>query len=180
MSATKIMLIRHAEKPYDGLHGVDEKGKTDDHDLIVQGWQRAGALAHFFAQPDPKSSIATPATIFATEPAKGSDSKRPLETVTPVAQWRKLTVNSTIDENDVAGLVKAATDATGPVLIAWHHQKIPDIANAILGNKAAPQHWPKERFDVVWIFSRSSDTAPWSFSQWPQLLLAGDSDSVIT
>ena len=42
---TKIMVIRHAEKP-DGEHeGVTSHGETDKRSLIVRGWQRAGGLA---------------------------------------------------------------------------------------------------------------------------------------
>jgi len=46
MAATKIMIIRHAEKPSeDGLtNGVNMSGTKDPEDLIVRGWQRAGAL----------------------------------------------------------------------------------------------------------------------------------------
>lgn len=43
-TATKIMLIRHAEKPIKDFYGVTDKGVRDRHTLIVKGWQRAGAL----------------------------------------------------------------------------------------------------------------------------------------
>ena len=70
MPATKIMLIRHAEKPDDKDGGVDPKGDLEKHDLIVRGWQRAGALVQFFANPrDPNGPIKRPATIFATQPS---------------------------------------------------------------------------------------------------------------
>jgi hypothetical protein len=35
-----------------------------------------------------------------------------------------------------------------------------------------PSSWPEERYDIVWVFER--DERAWSFSQVPQLLLAGD------
>src|SRR5262249_13510097 len=39
---------------------------------------------------------------------------------------------------------KAAAKAEGPVLIAWEHQLIPDIVNAIVGNNTTcPQKWPR-------------------------------------
>jgi hypothetical protein len=65
------------------------------------------------------------------------------------------------------------------MLIAWHHEAIPAIANLILQNQSAPQKWSGDRFDVVWIFTRDTPTVPWKFAQAPQLLLAGDSPSVI-
>jgi hypothetical protein len=181
MPATKIMLIRHAEKPTDKDGGVDQKGAADKHDLIVRGWQRAGALTQFFANPsNPQGPIQRPATIFATEPTTGSDSKRPVHTVTPLSQFINVAIDSTIHEGSEQDLVNKAVASNGVVLIAWHHENIPAIANLILGNQSAPQKWPGDRFDVVWIFARADATAAWQFSQLPQLLLAGDSSSVIT
>jgi len=180
MPATKIMLIRHAEKPDDKDGGVDQKGNADKHDLIVRGWQRAGALVQFFANPpDPNSPIKRPATIFATEPTSGSESNRPLHTVTPLKQWLNISIDSTIAEGSEQDLVDKAIAGNGVVLIAWHHEKIPAIANLILQNQSAPQKWPGDRFDVVWIFNRAAASDPWTFSQAPQLLLSGDSPDVI-
>jgi hypothetical protein len=180
MPATRIMLIRHAEKPDDKDCGVDQKGKPDKHDLIVHGWQRAGALVQFFANPrDPNGPIKRPATIFATEPSSQTASKRPLHTVTPLAQFLGIAIDSNITEGAEQDLVNKAVASTGVVLIAWHHEAIPAIANLILQNQSAPQRWPGDCFDVVWIFTRDTPTAPWKFAQAPQLLLAGDSPNVI-
>jgi hypothetical protein len=180
MPATTIMLIRHAEKPDDKDGGVDPKGNADKHDLIVRGWQRAGALVQFFANPrDPNGPIKRPATIFATEPSSLTASKRPLHTVTPLAKFLGIDVNSAITEGAEQDLVNAAVASPGVALIAWHHEAIPKIANLILQNDSAPQKWPGDRFDVVWIFSRAAANAPWTFSQALQLLLSGDSPTVI-
>lgn len=180
MPATKIMLIRHAEKPNDKDGGVDQKGIADKHELIVRGWQRAGALVRFFADPrDPNGPIKPPATVFATEPATGSESKRPLHTVTPLVQRLNIPIDSTIAEGSEQDLVTKAIACNGVVLIVWHHEKIPAIANLILQNQRAPQKWPGDRFDLVWIFSRAAASGPWTFSQEPQLLLSGDSPDVI-
>jgi hypothetical protein len=180
MPATTIMLMRHAEKPDGNDGGVDPKGNPDKHDLIVRGWQRAGALVQFFANPsDPSGPIRQPVTIFATEPSSGSESKRPLHTVTPLAKFLNRDIDSTIAEGSVDALVRGAIASNGVVLIAWHHEKIPAIADLILQNQTAPQKWPGDRFDVVWIFTRDTPTAPWKFAQAPQLLLAGDSPNVI-
>jgi hypothetical protein len=62
-------------------------------------------------------------------------------------------------------------------LIAWKHNNMSVIASTILGNRAsAPQHWPFTRFDLVWIFDKSGGS--WTFTQVPQLLLAGDRKDV--
>jgi hypothetical protein len=180
MPATRIMLICHAEKPDDNDGGVDQKGNPDKHDLIVRGWQRAGALVEFFANPrDPNGPIKRPATIFATESSSQTASKRPLHTVTPLAKFLGTDIDSNIAEGAEQDLINKAVAGTGVVLIAWHHEAIPAIANLILQNHSAPQKWPGDRFDVVWIFSRTVANAPWTFSQAPQLLLFGDSPNVI-
>ncbi len=51
MACDKIMLIRHAERPNadKSLRGVGFDGRKDKESLTVRGWQRAGALARFFA-----------------------------------------------------------------------------------------------------------------------------------
>ena len=180
MPATRIMLIRHAEKPDDEDDGVNAKGDPEKHDLIVRGWQRAGALVQFFANPrDPNGPIERPATIFATGPSPGNESKRPLHTVTPLKQLLGITIDSTISVGSEQDLVDKAAACDGAVLISWHHEKIPVIANLIQQNKTAPQKWPDDRFDVVWIFTRAAANAPWTFSQAPQLLLSGDSPNEI-
>jgi len=146
----------------------------------VRGWQRAGALVQFFADPrDPNGPIQRPATIFATEPSTGSESKRPLHTVTPLAKFLNVGIDSAIAEGSEQDLVNKATASNGVVLIAWRHEKIPAIANLILQNQSAPQKWPGDRFDVVWIFTRAAANGSWSFSQAPQFLLSGDSPTVI-
>src|ERR1700739_1255185 len=38
---TTILLIRHAEKPTDGLEGVNEQGANHPGSQIPHGWQRA-------------------------------------------------------------------------------------------------------------------------------------------
>jgi broad specificity phosphatase PhoE len=177
--ATKIMLIRHAEKPSDdgSVAGVSVAGQQDPEALVVRGWQRAGALARFFAPvhgafTDPR--LGTPDVIFASAVAKHSNSLRPQQTVLELASVLKLKLDLRFAKGDEAGLVEGATAANGRVLIAWEHEAIPDIANRILGTSSiCPQKWPGSRFDVVWIFDRQGNG--WSFAQVPQLLLSGDS-----
>lgn len=76
-------------------------------------------------------------------------------------------------------MVAAAIACNGAVLIAWEHQRIPAIGNAIVGNKTTvPQKWPGDRFDVVWVFT-AKPGGGYAFTQVPQMLLAGDKSSVI-
>ncbi len=187
--ATKIMIIRHAEKPDDTTQGIDAVGSPGKEFLTVRGWQRAGALARFFAPADAKlkrPGIETPQFLFASGPLSkeqkqdtgdGSKSFRPEQTITPLAKLlgSKVPFNLTFVEGDEAQMAASATQCGGVVLISWQHEKIPTIADAILGKSGiAPSKWPGNRFDLVWVFDLQPD-GKYSFSQVPQMLLAGDS-----
>jgi len=92
-----IMIVRHAEKPttVNDEHGVRPDGEHDRHSLTVRGWTRAGALVGLFAprHGEPKTSLARPAAIYAASHA-GDGSRRPIQTVTPLAEWLELPVHS--------------------------------------------------------------------------------------
>ena len=176
-----IYLIRHAEKPEGKLQGVDENGKDDPESLIPRGWQRAGALAVFFGSP---AGLPSPARIYAAAPGKdkvaphekvGSKSRRPLETVTPLAAKLGLTPIETWTKGQETQLAAAITPLEGITLVCWQHEAIPAIATAITGSaKGIPDPWPGDRFDVVWRFVRSGADKSWVFDQVCQHVLAGD------
>ena len=185
--APKIMVIRHAEKPNGQATGVKESGEPSSRDLTVRGWQRAGALACFFVPAhghfhDPL--LTRPEFIFASaavdDPDPGnSRSRRSQETVMPLAQLLSVDVNLNFSKGEELELVAAARQCRGPVLIAWQHENIRTIANAILGSNSAPQNWPGGRFDVVFVFTLDPVNGTYSFAQVMQRLLAGDSEEPI-
>ena len=175
---TKIMIIRHAEKPTpDGaFRGVTVGGHHDRHDLSVRGWQRAGALVRFFAphSGSPKSPISTPSSIFASAATRASPSLRAKHTVVPLAEVLGLPIHAHHADGDEHGVALAALAAAGPVLIAWHHHSIPALIRHIAGDVAGfPPAWPDDRFDLVWVLDRGADGS-WTFSQTVQRLFAHD------
>jgi hypothetical protein len=184
MAPKRIMFIRHAEKPHEppceNDDGVKKNGETDKESLTVRGWQRAGALAHFFS-----SQLAIrPNVIFASgisdksDPQEKSKSHRPKQTVTPLAELLKMDINTTHLKDDLKPLIKDVTSQTGIVLVAWEHQNITPLVDLLPNAPKVPQKWPDDRFDIVWVLD--ADGADWKFSQIPQLLLAGDSPKPIT
>jgi len=185
MSATKIMIIRHAEKPgaAGAPFGVDADGNRDPEELTVRGWQRAGALVRFLSPVAGQFSdqrLAKPNKIFASGVGRHSKSKRPSHTVTPLAAFLGQTVDLGHVKGEEDSVVQAAIAASGAVLICWEHEAIPALANKIIGTAAnSPQQWPGDRFDIVWVLNRPAG-ASWSFHQVPQLLLSGDSLTVIS
>ncbi len=172
------MLIRHAERPSadKSIRGVTQEGEKNKEELTVRGWQRAGALVRFFAPRDNRfvhPAIARPDILYACKAGPAAPSLRPQHSLLPLASFLEAELNCDFYEGQEMELVQNAIAAHGTVLIAWKHNNMQDIANAILGNKtSAPQYWPLDRFDLVWIFDRRG--VSWSFTQVPQLLLAGD------
>jgi hypothetical protein len=152
--------------------------------LTARGWQRVGAIAYLFsplAAADRNAGLLRPQAIYATAAAAHHNrSLRPQHTVGPLAARLGTTTNVAFAVGREADLVTAAKASPGAVLIAWHREAIPAIANAIIGNgTTCPQHWPGERFDVIWVFDLEPGQSSWRFSQVPQLLLAGDTDNPI-
>lgn len=178
--ATKIMVIRHAEKPANDPppHGVTLKGEREKESLSVRGWQRAGALASFFAPPNDSfqdPSLARPQFLYASRFIRRQGSRRPTETITPLAEKLAIRINDHYSRDDVKNMLEDVFLCAGVVLICWQYEYIPQIANHILHNRTtAPHVWPEDRFDVVWVFDRDSATAHYSFKQVPQSLLMGD------
>jgi hypothetical protein len=142
MGATKIIVIRHAEKPgsYGGVSyfGVDDVGSVSgdagkEH-LVTLGWERAGALVGLFAPPHvPETPVlATPQFLFASDPAAQSDdvagdegpSQRPYETLTALAASLWKTLDKSHRKKHYAQIVEAALACEGVVLIAWQHEDI--------------------------------------------------------
>ena len=181
------MIIRHGEKPSGHVAGVDESGASSGHHLSVRGWQRAGALACFFAPahgPLQSPLLARPEFIFASaavdDPVPGnSRSRRSEETVGPLAAVLGVAVDLRFSKGEEKALAAAAMACGGAVLIAWQHENIGAIAHAITGTRIAPHDWPSERFDLVFVFTLNPADGTYEFAQVPQRLLAGDSREVI-
>ena len=186
MPSTKIMIIRHAERPPDdgSLNGVSQTGSKDPEELIVRGWQRAGALVRFFAPADGhfvNPLLATPDTIFASKVAHHSPSLRPQHTVMLLADFLHRSIVQTHAKGEESALAADAVAANGTVLISWEHEAIPALCALITGNNTTcPAKWHGSRFDLVWVLSRANASAPWTFAQVPQLLLPGDSAEIST
>ena len=187
----KIMIIRHAEKPHKdpskkGLWDVQLDGQNGSgQSLIVQGWQRAGALNAFFAPYNAapaNSAIAKPDYIYAASP--DSETQRPWETVTPLAAWLGYAQNTpqfntsfSVGSGE-AQMVESVLSLSGNVLICWEHDNLmPNVMNAIntkvaIANYGSiPNPWP-DIFYLVWILDLKGNSYVWSSQN--QNLIAGD------
>jgi hypothetical protein len=182
MPPDQIIVIRHAQKPTrNPMHkGIREDGTADPESLTVRGWQHAGALAAVFAGPGANAAdhlVARPNVIFAAGSGKkklridgkavkvGSHSRRPQQTVAPLAAALGLAPVTIHTKGEEQALVADALSRSGTVLICWQHQNIPAVGNLILGDRTTvPQSWPEDRYDLIWIFDRAGDG--WSFRQF--------------
>jgi len=182
--ASKIMVLRHAEKPPDDGSplGVTVDGANDPESLTVQGWQRAGALTCLFAPergPLQDAELSKPRAIFASQTSPTKGSRRPLETITLLATRLGITP-TTLHKDKLEDLAEQAQAAEGGVLICWQHEDIPAIAHLIPSDEASiPPKWPGDRYDVVWVFDLDPASNTYRFSQVPQCLLADDSQEPI-
>ncbi len=181
MSPSRIMIIRHAEKPVpDGAPGIAPDGLPDPKSLSEAGWERASKLVATFSQPTVRE-IEKPDAVFAASPEVGS--KRPAQTVTPLvhALWpapeRAQRFEASIRRDDVAGFAAAIMAAEGVVLVSWEHLMLPAAVAALPNAPATPAKWPGDRFDLVWVLTPKGGA--WDFQQVPQLLFPHDRDSVI-
>jgi broad specificity phosphatase PhoE len=179
MATTKIMVIRHAEKP-NGEAGLMPDGRENPEALTPTGWRRAEAIIGLFDPPDGHfvdPRLARPESIFAS----GNRSLRPQQTVMPLARKLGLLANTSFMKGNEFELVQTATTIDAIVLISWQHEAIPAIAALILGGEdGVPPKWPARRFDLIWVFDRPNGISTWTFAQVPQMLLASDSSEPIS
>ena len=98
-----------------------------------------------------------------------------------------LQIDTSCSKANYKHMADAAIASSGVVLIAWQHQDIPDIGSHILKHTGTPvdqfplpEKWPGDRYDIVWVFDRPEGSGSIaSFTQVPQMLLAGDESTVI-
>ncbi len=121
-------------------------------------------------------------------PAHGSPGKnaghRTYQTIEGLGSRLGIEIDSAFAEGQESQLAASVvSDHSGVVLICWEHHLIPAIASAlpVVKETVIPKAWPRHRYDVVWSFTLvpDSDTTEYAFGQIPQLLLSGDSDTVI-
>ncbi|MGH3827319.1 MAG: hypothetical protein ACRDQX_09120 [Pseudonocardiaceae bacterium] len=197
-----IFIIRHGEKPADPPppvpgapplaadppFGVDINGNQNPHSLLPCGWQRCGALTVLFAPANgtPPAGLAPPSALFS--PTYGTPDKtalhRTYQTIQGTAERLRLSIENPNAEGDERALIETLIDQRGGVvLICWEHHHIPTLAAAIptLPDTVIPPKWPGDRFDVIWRFTLATGESPtrYHFTQIPQQLLAGDTDTII-
>jgi hypothetical protein len=159
-----IVMVRHGEKPPDGLG-----------QLNCQGLNRALALPKAI-----RSMFGKPAAIFAPNPGEQKEDEgtsydyvRPLATIEPTAIALSMPVNAEIGESKIGELqhqLEKPDYVNAVVLIAWEHKEIEDLAKALLkahgGDSDSVPKWHGKDFDSIYIVKivRSGSTSAAEFT----------------
>jgi hypothetical protein len=139
MHPKKVVVLRHAEKPY----------WEGDQRLADVGYKRADYIAQYI----PKN-FGLPDWIYATAGTKASI--RPILTVMPLMVHTTAMIDLTHmdDEAEQLGhnLVHEGHHAGQNVVVCWHHGKIPALMKG-LGLQAGeyPEQWPDNDFGSIYV-----------------------------
>ena len=151
-SVETLVLVRHGEKPADGL-GL----------LTCKGLNRALLLPDFFA-----ANFERPDHIFAPNPAvkvteihgngQRYDYVRPLLTIGPTAVRLGVPINTQLPFNDPGLLADTLLDPqyhNDTVYVAWEHSNLVAFAEIVLKrfhDRAPVPQWPDSDYDAYYVF----------------------------
>lgn len=146
----QVILLRHAEKPDDD---------SNPH-LSSRGERRAVALVDFLTTNRALTNAATPAFLIATRPSHDRTSRRPIETLEPLADRLHLRVETPYRANDWKALAAMLLDDPRydgkNVVICWVHDSISELGQA-LGAGDGASRWDGDVYDRVWLIRFDAD-----------------------
>lgn len=162
---SRVLLIRHGEAA-EHSNGLSLRGKT-----------RAAALVPYILETDYLQDFGHPIALIAHQPNQVEPSRRPIETLQPLAKDLGIGVNTTFTHDaweNMVDFVKTNPAYEGKtVLICWGQKNMSLIAERF-GVSPRPLPWPTETYDRVWII----DFIPGgkeTIRNFPMRLIYGDS-----
>jgi phosphohistidine phosphatase SixA len=133
MNDRTILVMRHAEKSNDPL---------DPH-LTSAGKARAKALAQYIP-----ATFGAPKCLFASAASKHS--RRPIETLEPLAAQCRLTIDDSYADQDYGALAHHLRKNGGMVVVCWHHGNIPPMMHALEAAAGDyPNPWKRDVFNLI-------------------------------
>ncbi len=138
----RVILLRHAEKPAD----------ESEVNLSQRGQARARALAAFLTTEPVLGTNGQPSALFAPKVTRRGHTFRPYETLKPLADHLKLSVQTPYGPSDYAALARhilsdPALDGK-TVVVCWIHDRLPALAKA-LGVEPKPARWKGSVYNRV-------------------------------
>ena len=162
----EVILLRHAEKT----------SNHRDRDLSERGQQRARALVSFLTAKPVLLTNGLPVALFAPLVSPRGHGRRPLDTLTPLANRLGLSIQTPVraaQHADLARRILADPALDGKtVVICWVHHDLPALARE-LGVRHARVRWKASVYDRVWLITYHGSHA--TLTSLPQHLLPGDS-----
>lgn len=173
-----VILIRHGEK---APSLPDDKAGSH---LSLAGYFRAAALVAYLQKSPDLTKLGKISFVFAQMPRKEGDSVRPIQTVEPFARASGLKVLTPVARDDyqtlVDTLLKEEQYDGKIVLICWEHEKLAELATAMVkGKTGSPRKlkWPGgHAFDRTWVLSFDKASNAVEFHDYPQRMMLGDSE----
>lgn len=97
-------------------------------------------------------TFGNPALLFAASESRHS--RRPIETLEPLAQNLDKEINSDFADNQYEALrdeLFSKNQYTGQfILVSWHHEKIPSLCDTLGAAKGSyPDPWPDDVFNLL-------------------------------
>jgi hypothetical protein len=141
---SRLVLVRHGEKSRD----------DSDKNLTLDGQHRAAYLARCAAVGGSAAlALGAPTAIMASAVRPGK-SHRPRDTVQPLATALGLSIDLSVDKEDPAAFAAAVQrklTCNGTLLVAWQHQDVPSLVQALAPPNAADYaDWPLQCSGPYW------------------------------
>jgi len=161
----QICIIRNAEK------------SDQNNSLSLKGKERAAALVPFFMENENLITYGLPAAIYAMGAPTPESSHATFDTVAPLAEQLKLTINDKYEKFNYKKMVDEIKENTlyqgKTVIICWDNAYIPEITRGFSALQS-PARWINDVYDKVWIIT-FTPTGKAIFQNIPQRLMFGDS-----
>jgi len=140
----EVILFRHAEKPLD---------PSDPH-LSNAGRERARMLAQYLTTTPALTNRGLPNVLFATDWTKHARSRRPFDTLEPLAKRLHCKIKRPYSADDYAKLARyilTSRECDGKVfVVCWVHDNLPELVEA-LGVHPKPPPWKGHIYDRIWV-----------------------------
>jgi len=148
-SEETIVLIRHGEKPVDGLGQLNCQGLNRSLALPRVLIAKFGKPAFIFA-PNPKQQVNDKGRLY--------DYIRPLATIEPTAIQLGLPANTQFGFRDIEGLRKELTRPeyrSALVFVAWEHELLASLVKDLVaqggGDTSMVPAWEHDDFDSIYV-----------------------------
>jgi hypothetical protein len=148
-SEETIVLVRHGEKPIDGLGQLNCQGLNRSLALPRVLIAKFGKPAFIFA-PNPKQQV--------NDKGRPYDYIRPLATIEPTAIQLGLPVNTQFGFRDIEGLRKELTQPGyqgALVFVAWEHGLLASLVKDLVaqgsGDPSLVPTWEHDDFDSIYV-----------------------------